>query len=214
MNPFPTSGLYAVTPEHLYGSELSDAVEAAVRGGAKAVQYRNKSGSQDQRHNDAQALVRLCHRYGVSLLINDDVELAYQVNADGVHLGKDDISLADARTRLGPHPSIGISCYDDIGRAYAAHAAGASYIAFGSFFASQVKPDAVRASLELIPAAKAATGIPIVAIGGITPANAPMLLTAGVDVLAVITAVFGEQDPTSGARAFATLFDSATGQEV
>jgi thiamine-phosphate pyrophosphorylase len=142
------------------------------------------------------------------LIVNDDVEVALAVAADGVHLGAEDAQVADARERLGAGMFIGVSCYDDLKRAVMAEAAGADYVAFGSFFASSVKPGAAHAPLELLSQAKRAIDLPVVAIGGITPANASRLITAGADAVAVITAVFCAPDVQAASRAFGELFES------
>ena len=206
MIAFPPTGLYAVTPESLSGDKLVERVAGALTGGARVVQYRDKSSDSEQRRRDAERLLELCQRHGAPLVINDDVALARQIGADGVHVGKDDADIEVARRELGDDAIIGVSCYNQIRLALDAQAAGASYIAFGSFFPSLTKPGAVRATTELVAEARASIHVPIVGIGGITAENAPALLAAGVDSLAVVNAVFGH-DPEKGAAAFATLFD-------
>lgn len=206
MHPFPARGLYAVTPERLHGRPLIDAVSAALVGGAKVIQYRNKSTSKEGRETDARALVSLCHEHNVPLIINDDVALAASTGADGVHVGREDASLAHARAALGPEAIIGASCYNEVPLAQAAMAGGASYIAFGSFFPSATKPGAVRATVSLVAQVRQTTTLPIVGIGGITATNAPPLIDSGVDVLAVVNAIFGGSDPRRGALAFTQLF--------
>jgi len=206
MIAFPPTGLYAVTPESLSGDKLVERVAGALTGGARVVQYRDKSSDSEQRRRDAERLLELCQRHGAPLVINDDVALARQIGADGVHVGKDDADIEVARHELGDDAIIGVSCYNQIRLALDAQAAGASYIAFGSFFPSLTKPGAVRATTELVAEARASIHVPIVGIGGITAENAPALLAAGVDSLAVVNAVFGH-DPEKGAAAFATLFD-------
>ena len=206
MIAFPPTGLYAVTPESLSGDKLVERVAGALTGGARVVQYRDKSSDSEQRRRDAERLLELCQRHGAPLVINDDVALARQIGADGVHVGKDDADIEVARHELGDDAIIGVSCYNQIRLALDAQAAGASYIAFGSFFPSLTKPGAVRATTELVAEGRASIHVPIVGIGGITAENAPALLAAGVDSLAVVNAVFGH-DPEKGAAAFATLFD-------
>ena len=149
----------------------------------------------------------LCRRYAADLIINDDVELAANIDADGVHVGIDDWALADARARLGPDRIIGVSCYDQLARGRATASCGADYIAFGSFFASSVKPAAVRAPLSLLREARA-FGRPLVAIGGITLENARQLIDAGADAVAVISALFDVADPANSARGFCQLFEA------
>jgi len=211
------AGLYALTPDMLDSDELLERVAAAIDGGAAAIQYRNKIASPPLRRAQALRLRDLCAESRVTFIVNDDVNLAYAVDADGVHVGRDDASVAHARQRLGHGAIVGASCYDSLERATAAVAAGADYVAFGSFFGSPVKPDAVRAEPSLITAAKARFWtVPVVAIGGITASHAPALITAGADALAVITAVFDAPDIRAAAKAFSGLFAaqnmSATGR--
>jgi thiamine-phosphate pyrophosphorylase len=207
INKPPCRGLYAITdagliPDHL----LTHAVEQAILGGARLIQYRDKNPDAARRLAQAQALNTLCRRHAIPLIINDDVELAFQVGAAGVHVGQDDPAFAVARARLGDQALIGVSCYDRLDLALEAERAGADHVAFGAMFPSPTKPDEVRASLELLREARAVLTVPIVAIGGITPENAPLLLDAGADALAVISGVFGRPDPQAAARRYAALF--------
>lgn len=202
-NPGP--GLYAITDGPR--ADLLDAVQLALAGGATLLQYRDKTGDAARRHDEARALKQLCDRFGVPLIINNDVELALAVAAGGVHLGKDDVDIAAARATLGPDAIIGASCYDSLQRAEEAVRAGATYIAFGAFFPSTTKPLAPRASIELLRQS-AAFGVPRVAIGGITPDNGGPLVEAGADFLAVVCAVFGANDIRAAARRFADLYSS------
>lgn len=202
----PRRGLYLVTRETADTAALLRTVEAALRGGARLVQYRDKSTDTARRREQAQALAAACASAGVPLLINDDVELALASAAAGVHLGEHDGGIADARARLGPHALIGVSCYDSLERAQALAAQGADYLAFGSFFASPTKPGTRRAQPALLREA-ARFGLPRVAIGGITLANAGELIAAGADLLAVISAVADAADPESAAQAFTALYD-------
>jgi thiamine-phosphate pyrophosphorylase len=204
------AGLYALTPDLLDTDELVARVTAAIAGGAAAVQYRNKIASPPLRRAQALALRDLCAAQGITFIVNDDVNLAYAVDADGVHLGRDDAPLGHARQRLGSTAIIGASCYDSLKRAAAAVASGADYVAFGSFFPSTIKPDAARVEPSLLTAAKTRWNVAAVAIGGITPATAPSLIAAGADALAVITAVFDAPDVAAAARAFRKAFDAAT----
>jgi thiamine-phosphate pyrophosphorylase len=185
---------------------LATAVESAIRGGAGLVQYREKSADRSRRLAEAGALLELCRGHGVPLIINDDVALAAETGADGVHLGKDDGRVEDARVRLGPRAVIGVSCYDSLERAVQAAHDGADYVAFGSFFASSNKPQAVRAPLALLTEARRELNIPICAIGGITPDNGAGLVSAGADMLAVINGLFAADDVTTAARAYSKLF--------
>lgn len=203
--PLDRHGLYAITDGPR--PDLLDAVAQALAGGARLVQYRDKSVDAARRHAEAAALGQLCATHAVPLIINDDVALARAVAADGVHLGKDDGDVVAARTMLGEDAIIGVSCYDSLARAQAAARAGASYIAFGAFFPSPTKPLAPRAALDLLRQS-AALGVPRVAIGGITPDNAASLVEAGADYLAVISAVFGAADIRAAAQRFAHLYPS------
>ena len=204
--PWPERGLYAVTPEDLSGADLTSAVAVAVENGAKAVQYRDKSAHADQRRRDVEALLAVCRRGRVPLIVNDDVELAAAVGADGVHLGRDDATLAAARARLGDTAIIGISCYGEANRALTAARDGAQYVAFGSFFPSTTKPGAVRATTDLVAAVRPRIQVPIVAIGGITADRSPPLLDSGIDLLAVVSALFGAPDVARATRRLADLF--------
>jgi thiamine-phosphate pyrophosphorylase len=190
-------GLYAITPERL------DRVEEALASGALcALQYRNKTADAARRLSEARLLARLCRAHGVPLIVNDDVELALAVDAAGAHLGRADEDLAAARARL-PGRLLGASCYDRLDLAERAVAAGADYVAFGSVFASPTKPAAVRAPLALFAHD---LGVPKVAIGGITLENAPLVVAAGADCVAVITDLFEARDVAARARAFAKVF--------
>ena len=204
--PVPISGLYALTPDLLDSDELVERVAAAVAGGASAIQYRNKLASPPLQRAQALVLRDLCAAANAIFIVNDDVDLAYAVDADGVHLGREDAPIAHARRRLGRTAIIGASCYESLERAKEAVAAGADYIAFGRFFPSLVKPDAVRAEPALLTAAKSRWNVAVVAIGGITAAAAPALIDAGADALAVISAVFNASDVTAAAKSFRDVF--------
>lgn len=204
---FP-GGLYAITPETADTDRLLARVEAALAGGVAAVQYRDKSGDVARRHEQASELVALCRRFKVPLIVNDDLRLADLTDADGVHLGRDDGSLREARIILGKGKFIGASCYQSLDLALAAQAAGADYVAFGSFFASPTKPAAGRADLDLLRAAAPRIHVPLVAIGGITRANAPALLDAGADSLAVLSALFDAPDIRTAAHDLNQLFET------
>lgn len=200
------SGLYAVTPDGDDTPALIAAVETALAGGARLLQYRNKSADPALRLTQARALLALCRKYRASFIVNDHLDLALAVNADGLHLGADDGSLAAARAQLGPARLLGASCYDRLELALEAERLGADYVAFGSFFTSSVKPGAVRAPLTLLREAKRRLSVPVVAIGGITLENAPRLIAAGADGVAVISALFGADDVELAARRFSALF--------
>jgi thiamine-phosphate pyrophosphorylase len=200
-------GLYAITPEVQEAALLESRVRAALThapDGWAALQYRSKVTAPDLRLEQARRLAALARERGVRFLVNDDVELALAVDADGVHLGREDGDLAQARRRLRGR-ILGASCYDSLDAARSAVAAGADYVAFGSVFPSGTKPGAVRAPLDLFGQARA-LGVPLVAIGGITLANAPQVLAAGADALAVIADLFEAGDIAARARALAGLF--------
>jgi len=199
------AGLYAVTPDLADTATLVARVAAALDGGATAVQYRNKSAGAALRREQADALARVVAARGALFIVNDDATLAVAVGADGVHVGADDGDVAAARALVGPQRIVGVSCYDAFANAEAAVAAGADYVAFGSFYASPVKPDARRADVALLARARG-LGVPVVAIGGITADNAGALIQAGADAVAVISAVFGAPDVAAAARAIARLF--------
>lgn len=206
---FP-SGVYAITPECSDTARLLIRVEAALKGGVAAVQYREKTGDVALRHEQASELLALCQRYDVPLIINDDLRLADLTGADGVHLGREDGGLREARLILGPEKIIGASCYQHLEAARAAQAQGADYVAFGSFYPSPTKPQAVKASIDLLRQAADCLQAPIVAIGGITVDNAKPLIDAGADAVAVISALFDAPDIESAARQLNTLFVEET----
>ena len=199
-------GLYAVTPDIADTSELLVRVEAALAGGARLLQYRNKTAGAALQQAQARALLALCREHGVPLIINDHLELALALDAHGLHLGGADGSIASARERLGPGRILGVSCYGRLENAHAAAAAGATYAAFGGFFPSKVKPGTARTPIALLGAAKCELRMPVVAIGGITLDNAPALLAAGADSVAVISALFEAPDVKLAARRFESLF--------
>ncbi|MEO1766463.1 thiamine phosphate synthase [Thiobacter aerophilum] len=199
-------GLYALTPDIPDTARLLALVKQALEGGAQAVQYRSKATDVALRHEQASELIELCHRYHVPLLVNDDVRLAALTDADGVHLGRDDAPLDEARINLGPKKIIGVSAYADLERARHLAEAGADYVALGSFFSSPTKPQAPLCPLERLTEAKRVLTVPVVAIGGITPENAPGLIAAGADALAVISALFAAPDVRLAAARFASLF--------
>jgi thiamine-phosphate pyrophosphorylase len=205
-------GLYAITPDWNDTRRLLTITEAILSAGCRVLQYRNKCASDCHRQEQAVALRGLTARYDARLIINDDLDLALFSEADGVHLGEDDGHLAAARVRLDAERQgkiLGASCYQSLPLALAAADVGASYLAFGSFFASPTKPQAKRADPALIKAAKLATGLPICAIGGITADNAGSLIAAGADLLAVISALYDAPDPHQAALKFVQLFEES-----
>lgn len=205
------SGLYAITPDWADTARLLATTTAILEGGCRLVQYRNKGASAALKAQQARALRALTRRFGARLLVNDDLALALEVGADGVHLGREDGDLAAARAALGRDRLLGASCYQSLAAARAAAAAGADYVAFGSFFASPTKPQAARADPALLVAARRELDVPLAAIGGITTDNAAALVEAGADLLAVISALYDAPDPSLAAQAFGRLF---TGKET
>ena len=201
------SGLYAIADgAYLSATRLVPAVEQALQGGARVIQYRDKDADAGTRCRRAAALARLCERYAVPLIVNDDPLLALDAGAQGAHLGRDDGDVEDARTVLGADAIIGVSCYNEFKRAVHAAGAGADYVAFGSVYPSRTKPQAVHAGHELLRRARAELDLAVVAIGGIKPENSAALIEAGADALAVIAGVFGEADICAAASAYAQLF--------
>lgn len=207
MSAIPRRGLYAITRAgpHSPGA-LEAEVALALEGGAVAIQYRVKSDDPARRRDAASKLKALCGAHAVPLIVNDDIELAASVGADGVHLGRDDPALDAARNRLGPDAIIGVSCYASLERAIEAERAGADYVAFGRFFPSATKPGAPPCSLSVLEAARDRLSVPVAAIGGITADNGAALVDAGADLLAVIEAVFGQADVRAAAARIAGLF--------
>jgi thiamine-phosphate pyrophosphorylase len=202
----PISGLYAVTPDISDTDELPRCARLALQGGARVLQYRNKTAGAALRLQQAQALRQLTREFNTTFVVNDDAELAAQVDADGVHLGGEDGSVAAARALLGKTRIIGVSCYNRASLAFEAVRQGADYIAFGAFFSSSVKPEAAKADLALLHAMRQQLAVPIVAIGGITQQNGAALVAAGADALAVISALWNAPDIEVAAQGFSTLF--------
>lgn len=200
------TGLYAITPDVLDTKVLVQKVHCALAGGARIVQYRSKSKDAALRYVQAALLLALCRQAGIPLVVNDDVDLALAIGADGLHLGRGDGDIGTARAKLGKERLLGASCYDQLQLGVAALNQGADYVAFGSAFSSSTKPGAVRAPLRLYHEAKVRLKLPIVAIGGITLGNAALLIDAGVDAVAVISALFDTPDIEAVARQFSNLF--------
>jgi thiamine-phosphate pyrophosphorylase len=211
MLSMPKCGLYAITPEGKTVTDILEFTEAVLKGGAKIVQYRSKLPPLKGGGGDVllvQQLRELCHAHNVPLIINDNVELAEIIGADGVHLGADDGSILEARQRLGESAIIGVSCYNSLEMAIAAEKKGANYVAFGRFFTSNSKPLAAPAEIGTLTAAKKTLTLPIIAIGGILPENGALLLDAGADLLAVIGGLDTE-NPTFSAQTFTALFSQS-----
>lgn len=199
-------GLYLVTPNWNDTERLLAATEAALRGGAALVQYRHKEADAVLRIEQATALLALCRRHGAPLVINDHIDLCMHLDADGVHVGGTDIAVDHARRLLGTDKIVGASCYGELALARSAQAAGASYAAFGGFYPSPVKKYTFVTAPALLTEARAELTLPLVVIGGMTPANAAPLVARGADMVAAITSVYAEADPESAARRFSMLF--------
>ena len=207
MTPLPHHGLYAVTAAaDTDPAWLAARVRAAIDGGAVMIQYRAKDRTNRDRYVTAALLLDTCRARRVPLIVNDDPALAAGVEADGVHVGRDDGDVLSARRIVGDRCIVGVSCYDRLDSALAAADDGATYVAFGSFFASPTKPHAVPAPVRLLAEAREKIDLPIVAIGGITTGNGAVLVEAGADFLAAIDGVFGGEDVERAARGYAALF--------
>ncbi len=206
MIQLPDYGLYAITDcEHLSHNEVIEKTEDILRAGATLLQYRNKDNNIDNKSTLAYELQTLCREFNRIFIINDNVELARKINADGIHLGKNDHDIRSVRTHLG-QVIIGVSCYNEMQRAINAENVGADYVAFGSFFLSLTKPRAVRADKNLIKQAKKKLKLPVVAIGGITPENGKLLIKLGVNYLAVISGLYSVDDSYEATQAYLRLF--------
>lgn len=209
-SPNRPQGLYLITPDEADTARLVERVRA-VLGFATWLQYRNKRADAASRRVQAEALQPLCRVAGVPLIVNDDWRLARDLGAEGAHLGEDDGDLRAARAALGETAILGASCYDDVARAEAAARAGASYLAFGAFFPTRSKSGTRRAEPRLLREC-VHLGLPMVAIGGITPDNAEVVITAGADLVAVISGVFDAADPVAAARAYCARFQVSSPQ--
>ena len=199
-------GLYAITPDCADTADLLHRVRLALAGGARVLQYRDKSANATLRLNRAHALRELAREFDATFIVNDDAQLALQAEADGVHLGVADDDIETARAVLGDNKIIGVSCYNRLARARYAEHAGANYVAFGAFFPSAIKPAAAVADVKLLQQARAELDLPLVAIGGINLGNGAALVQAGADALAVISALFNAPDIKAAAQDFSKLF--------
>ena len=205
-------GVYLITEhQRLDFPELLARTETALAAGVAALQYRNKAAGARQRLEEAERLQALCRAHGTPLIINDDLELAARIGADGVHLGRRDSACRAARARLGPEGIIGVSCYNEIERAGQAAADGADYVAFGAMFPTASKAGATPASPGVIREARRLYDLPVAAIGGITPGNCGPLIEAGADLLAVISSVYLAEDPAAAVKAFNDLLKTRAG---
>lgn len=199
-------GVYAITPQTSDTDDLVARVDAALKGGVRLFQYRNKSSSYSLKRTQSAALVKCIRGYGGCLIMNDDPQLAVDVGADGVHIGVSDGSIEHARSIIGKDRILGVSCYNELARAHVAQIAGADYVAFGSFFPSATKPGAVRAGPDLLRRASVELSVPIVAIGGIESCNARQLVEAGADALAILSALFNAEDVEETASKLTKMF--------
>ena len=203
---FIIKGLYAITPDMADSNSLLQKTQLAIEGGAFMVQYRSKIQDRDVKMQQCAAILRLCREYKIPCIVNDDVDMCLNLEADGVHLGEKDDNIAEVRSILGEDAIIGSSCYDQLNRAKLAQKEGASYVAFGAMFETSTKPNAPRATLELLREAKSQIQIPIVAIGGITMNNAHDVIETGIDAIAVITSLYEAKSIKETAETFLKMF--------
>ena len=199
-------GLYLVTPDWDDTERLVAVSEQAIHGGAGLLQYRHKTASEPLRQEQATALLKLCRRLNVPLIINDHLELCEAIDADGIHVGGTDASVASMRARLGSSKIVGASCYGDLQLARDAQASGASYVAFGGFYPSRVKKYAVTTAPNIITLALNELNLPICVIGGMTPENSRVLIDHGAHMVAAISSVYSADDPHLAATQFSQMF--------
>jgi len=187
---FKKNGVYWLTPSGISDTrKLVSLAGEVLNGGVCMVQYREKSLTNKKRYDQALQLKKICAAYNVPFIVNDCLELAQSINADGVHIGKEDSSLELARSALGEKKIIGVSCYNDLDKAKKIVRNGADYIALGRFHPSKTKPNAPTCSLEILKNAANKISIPIIAIGGINLDNAPNLIRHGATHIAIIDAI-------------------------
>ncbi len=201
-------GLYLVTPDWDDTQKLLDVTEAGLRGGAALVQYRHKTAGMELRKEQAAQVQALCRRYGRPFIVNDFVDLCLALDADGIHVGGTDMSVAQVRAAVGPGKIVGASCYGSLQMAHDAHRAGANYVAFGGFYPSRVKKYEVSTPPAIVMQAKSAIPLPNVVIGGMTHENAAPLVALGADMVAAISSVYMVDDPEAAARRFVQLFEA------
>jgi thiamine-phosphate pyrophosphorylase len=202
----PLKGLYLVTPDWDDTEKLVAVSDAGLRGGAALLQYRHKTASAALRREQAAALLAVCRRHGKPFIINDYPELCVELDAEGVHVGGTDAAVTEVRRQVGPQRIVGASCYGSLEMAQAAQAAGASYVAFGGFYPSRIKKYEVSTPVDIVTRARDMVALPNVVIGGMTRENAPPLVAAGTDMVAVISSVYFADDPEGAARELASLF--------
>lgn len=201
------SGLYLVTPDWDDTEKLLASSELAIQGGATILQYRHKTADAVLRKQQAQALQQLCQRYQCLFIINDHVDLCLELDADGIHVGGTDASVAQVRAAVGPDKIVGASCYGDLQLAHTSHRQGASYVAFGGFYPSRIKKYPVTTPFNIVTLSKQEIPLPCAVIGGMTIENCQPLIAAGADMVAAISSVFMTENPTEAARGFVRLFD-------
>ena len=199
-------GLYLVTPDWDDTDQLLSVTESALKAGVALLQYRHKTATEALQRLQATALRDLCRQYKVPFIINDHLALCEKIDADGVHVGGTDATVAAVRSVIGPNKIVGASCYGDLQRAHDAAAAGASYVAFGGFYPSRVKKYEVSTPVDIVSRAKASLAVPVCVIGGMTPENAAPLVAEGSDMVAAISSIYQHEHPALAAAAFVKLF--------
>ena len=199
-------GLYLVTPDWDDTDQLLSVTESALKAGVALLQYRHKTATEALRRLQATALRDLCRQYKVPFIINDHLALCEEIDADGVHVGGTDATVAAVRSVMGPNKIVGASCYGDLQRAHDAAAAGASYVAFGGFYPSRVKKYEVSTPIDIVSRAKTSLAVPVCVIGGMTPENAAPLVAEGSDMVAAISSIYQHEQPALAATAFVKLF--------
>lgn len=200
------SGLYAITPDLENTNDLLNKVQQALEGRVQLIQYRNKLANEILRRKQAKLLLQLCREYGIPLIINDHLDLAIEIDADGLHVGQDDISVTKARNQFGQDKIIGASCYNNLDLAVQAEKEGADYVAFGTFFSSLTKPNTISVTMDLVDQAKKKISLPIVAIGGIKLANARTVIQGGCAAVAVCNDLFHTENIKATATQYSQLF--------
>ena len=199
-------GLYLVTPDWDDTEALIKATEIALSAGVGLLQYRHKTATGELRLEQASALLKLCRQYNVPFIVNDHIDLCIALDADGIHVGGTDASVAVVRTLIGKDKILGASCYGDFALAEQAQIAGASYVAFGGFYPSRVKKYEVSTPASIVSKAKSELTLPVCVIGGMTPENAKPLVQEGADMVAAISSVYSAEDIATAVRDFAALF--------
>jgi thiamine-phosphate pyrophosphorylase len=199
-------GLYLVTPDWDDTDALIKATETALSVGVGLLQYRHKTANGELRLEQASALLKLCRQHNVPFIVNDHIDLCIALDADGIHVGGTDASVAVVRTLIGKDKILGASCYGDFALAEQAQIAGASYVAFGGFYPSRVKKYEVSTPAAIVSKAKSQLTLPVCVIGGMTPENAKPLVKEGADMVAAISSVYSAEDIAIAVREFAALF--------